>query len=1190
MPQLPVGSPAKSGGGSAASVAASLAKQLTDEIRRPVDLGNPGTNEGAGDAGSTEEANDDASTAQAQPPVPELDWNWPTPTAPAAVTGTPALYIAHFPTQSNAEDLLFYGTNTTRGPNFFALNNLYEKAPTVLWSASNGGIDGTSIVVSKGRVFAVDSYGDLYCYAAATGGLCTGWTSQSFTTGLGGSLSAPWVSNAAKAVYFGDLAGNLYKVSTLTGALVWSVNLSERLPAPCTGNCGPFGIHSSPIVLGNYVYVGNDAGAMFRITDPGTTRPSVVDAHWLCASPTSTGCGSAWAVLNGPSADVVTKTIYAAANGVMFEYAMGAGAWAPTYSVDLGTPAGYPVYSSPIVDYKNFYVYVGYYNRLYKVPYPFTASTKALSSPMIGVGPDPSYPRSSVLPYNDSLYIGDGAGAAEMFGCMASSLPPSRTAQTIVYGATIDTAPVIDFGTGNINFGYTNPTTGGGIVQITQSAIWGCAPGKYCATAGCGGACINATDCCSDADCGIAPSNGSIACTNNACATTCAAGFKLCGSECIADTACCSNADCSGATSVCSGVGGSCVAGQNLTLRFNIPTVAGAGAIKSVVATVATPVTNLNTGTATFTQASEFVTGAGTTFLNDFHVGQRISPDKKNFYTILRIASNTSMTLAGKFPFATAKVATYNEGDCVAGQICPNSYTYTINCTTSPCTKSIKLPNGAYHLTAKAYNGTDGTGLVEAANTNPNKFRITGDSADLSTANVTLVQVYPIGNTSSDATCPLNLTLDASGNIWTTNGNGYAGSNCAGPSNNLTKLVKAKGYAPTVIGNPAIAASPEGIAADTSGNVWFTVPSLAKGVFKIDSSGNPVTGFPVGGNATCQGPRGIAYDGFSDGGGAYTTCYGQLTYPGSGSRRVARWGSTGNLVSYGELGDSADQPVSIALNVPATDDPHCFRSVYVNRASATSGVVSRFSADLTSLSSVGQSTGDADPFGLMVDGAGTAWSVARKTGGITRFEYDGGSLVQDSASTLARFPWAIAADNQYPLVGHNPHRCVTTYAQNDLWVSNGTGRTVTRLSTAMSAKNTYIVGSTATPAPRGIIFDSGETSGQAGNLWVANSAEGTLSRIWMRLSVLSDDNADGMADVCPVSSAAGSSITLSGTGFDTTASNNTVLVAGYLARVTAATSTSLTVTMPPSVAGTVAPITVSNASGHVQTVCTYTTL
>ncbi|MFN6087153.1 MAG: IPT/TIG domain-containing protein, partial [Cyclobacteriaceae bacterium] len=62
----------------------------------------------------------------------------------------------------------------------------------------------------------------------------------------------------------------------------------------------------------------------------------------------------------------------------------------------------------------------------------------------------------------------------------------------------------------------------------------------------------------------------------------------------------------------------------------------------------------------------------------------------------------------------------------------------------------------------------------------------------------------------------------------------------------------------------------------------------------------------------------------------------------------------------------------------------------------------------------------------------------------------------------------------------------------------------------------------------------------------------------------------------PTSGATGTTVTITGTGFNTTPANNIVIFGATPATVTAATSTQLTVTVP--VGATYAPITVLNAT------------
>ena len=144
---------------------------------------------------------------------PAGDWVWSVPkTAAGPVTGSPALFYPSYPTTS-ANDRLFVGSSTTRGPNFFALKNLYT-TPTVDWQKTTAGLDGSFPDMDlQNQVYINDAAGTLWCYSL-TGGLCSGWGVQSIPKGNGSSLTSPWVDFDTKSVFFADNGGKLYKVGT----------------------------------------------------------------------------------------------------------------------------------------------------------------------------------------------------------------------------------------------------------------------------------------------------------------------------------------------------------------------------------------------------------------------------------------------------------------------------------------------------------------------------------------------------------------------------------------------------------------------------------------------------------------------------------------------------------------------------------------------------------------------------------------------------------------------------------------------------------------------------------------------------------------------------------------------------------------------------------------------------------------
>lgn len=962
---------------------------------------------------------------------PEISagWVFSLPVPYAAVTLTPALINPSYPS-SSTNDTIYFGADTSRGTNFYAVNGLGGSSPATAWSyAASGAFDGSWVTLDgNNQVYAEDSTGALYCFGGSptatdagvtSASLCTGWSSQSYTTGNGSSLTSPWWDFDTNAVFFADGAGILHKIAVTTGtptgvnagAQIWSLNLNSFLPSNCNGSaCPTFGIRSSPVVYNHIIYVGNDGGAFFQITDPatGTTAPTSVASEWLCGSGsvTTTGCGSAWSVLNAATLDTAKSEIYAAANGEVFEYPLQKPPTAThDHAVSLGA-SGSGIYSSPTVDNTNLFLYVGYNNQLHKIPYPFTATTADLATTLAGTGPDATYPRSSPLPFNGRVYIGNGAGFEEEYQCVGSASGSFKAAivgQTqpvsLVTGSgnesatSVDSTGIVDFLNGNVDFGVTaDPTSGsltGGVAEYAQTSAWGCGPSGAgttcslsCGDTGSTTVCLANGGCCTVANCGTAPAHATYACTSNVCVLGCTTGYYSCGSQCIAKGSCCSTSNCTaaqpacpanpggttctgttGASSVCSGVGGTCGSAETVTLKLVYPSLS---AITKMSVQYFTP-TNTYTGSVTFTNNSTSVTG-GTSFNTQFVAGQSVSSDGVNYYPIASVTSST-ITLVSAYPQPTTTAGTYYEADCVAGQACPTTQTLTPSLSGATCsttgaagtgtetlctlTTSISSTHGAFAITATA---SDVNGNAQAANVNPNKILLTG-SGDLTSPVLNLVQVFPIGN-GSNARCPLNLAADWSGTVWSVNGQGLGDSSCPSATNNISKLVPASAgsnvYNPTVYSPALLTASPEFIATtdsmfgagDTSGDIWVTAPNLTDGIFRLSSTGVVRSGFPVGG---CTTPRGIDNDPTQSPNGAFIACYGTTAAPpATGGRQIIELKSTGGVANSFSFTDSAAQPVTVTFPRAYTQnsstvydtDYECNSDVFVNRSSNTSAVIS----------------------------------------------------------------------------------------------------------------------------------------------------------------------------------------------------------------------------------------------------------
>jgi hypothetical protein len=408
-----------------------------------------------------------------------FDWNF---TTSAPVNATPALWIANYP-NSSATDAIYFGTDTTAGPNFFKLTNIYQASPTVAWSATTaGGLHRGAVTLSRdgSKVYALDRMGNLYCFAAASGGRCAGWATQSTGTGQPVNGTGPWLDYGSNSIYVAS-GSFIFKFDAGTGNEPWAFNVSANLS-------------SSPLAFGGFVYFGSDTGRFHRLHDPGATPPAPSDLSTWVLCP-SLPCAPAWQVAAGPSGDVATGHVYIAANGTVFEFPLGTATWAPSAQLSLND-AGVVVASSPMLDRTNGQLYVGYESQLYQMPYPLVAGSFPLGTFLYGQGSSNPSPIGSPLVYNGAVYTGDGAGYAEKYECMSRGLGPQLSAVTTQYGLTVDTTPVVDFANGNIVFGYATSGGTGGLVQITQAGGWGCGTLQNCTPAGCGGnACKPALAC-----------------------------------------------------------------------------------------------------------------------------------------------------------------------------------------------------------------------------------------------------------------------------------------------------------------------------------------------------------------------------------------------------------------------------------------------------------------------------------------------------------------------------------------------------------------------------------------------------------------------------------------------------------------------------------------------------------------------
>ena len=656
----------------------------------------------------------------------------------------------------------------------------------------------------------------------------------------------------------------------------------------------------------------------------------------------------------------------------------------------------------------------------------------------------------------------------------------------------------------------------------------------------------------------------------------------------------------------------------------------------------------------TFTNGSTGTAGPGN--FSGYVIGSSISADNVTWYQIGQITgsgNNQTITFGtpttpAPFYGATTTVTTYYTSPCIAGQNCAYTYPFSVPaCTgTSPCTTTVtggptgstlNLGKGVYAI--KAF-GVDSSGVTHAVNVNPNLLDITGTLTDTRFPHIALVPVYPVGTgpgAGETATCPLNISVDPEdGDVWTTNGNGATGLSCANPSDNISYLPAASNYAPTVINNPLIDGAPEGIVAETVPGThlaWVTVPSIANGIFVINTTGGIQENFVTNGaliQYPCPTPRGVDVDTsqvtigqfFNGYNPALVTCFGTIT-PNDSSRMLLwltpPFYGPSTIVPPYYFNDLIAQPLAVryghafAPNAAGnfggataynTDDG-CNHPAYVTRTAP--GNSQESAIDLQALlnrSDVGLATTrlsitDDGPFAMGIDGFGTTYASLYTPTSAGSKNLFNEQWTQGEGSTSEMVKWAsrdLQPTAYQVTVDDNYQATEFTCAGQTQSISGGNvyyaqGNVVTRNTNSLSnALNQFYVGQTQSPGPRGVTYDPYNQK-----IWVANSAEGTLSAIGRDLFVFANNNYDDVATPCFATANV-----VTGSGFDmTTLTNNTISVAGYIATIaasqsaalaaeTASQKTAIAIVMPNAPVGTTGPVVVSNQNGSVVSLCTHT--
>ena len=268
---------------------------------------------------------------------------------------------------------------------------------------------------------------------------------------------------------------------------------------------------------------------------------------------------------------------------------------------------------------------------------------------------------------------------------------------------------------------------------------------------------------------------------------------------------------------------------------------------------------------------------------------------------------------------------------------------------------------------------------------------------------------YTVGN------YPEGIAIDSSGNVWVAN----EGTNMAG---SITKLSSSG----TVIGTFPVGTDPQGIAIDPSGNVWV-VNGGNNNVTELNSSGGQVTGspFPVG-----SVPHGIAID---SSGNVWVANEG-TNMAGS----IMELSSSGTVLGTFPVGN---YPYGIAID--------SLGNIWVTGINGVTELSSSGTVLGTFLA------GNSPSQTIAIDSSGNVW-MTNEGSNVTELNSSGGQ-VAGSPFPVGNTPVGIAID-----------------ASGNVWVTNEGSNTVTELNSSGTVLGTFPAGN----YPYGIAIDS------LGNIWV----------------------------------------------------------------------------------------------------------
>ena len=452
---------------------------------------------------------------------------------------------------------------------------LQSFAPTSLLPTSQSfNLGGIIMNLAGTRLYALSQQGNLYCFnipatttpATAMTACGASWpysTSGGQTITYSTAFPTYGAAGEIQSIYFGDDNDTIYcaqgMAGTTPGTQCWA---PAGLIAGGDANekVGPVVAVSDPTSGKETLYLGDNGGRFFRITDNGSspTTGGTIERSDLCTFiGQSSPCASTpWGVHGSPTIDFTSSNAYVTAAGYLFQFDLfkEQGSWggsAATYK-NLNTlhATSTNVDGSTVLDHTHGYAYVGFNGYIYKAAFPFDGNPNdkifatQLTQTVTGAG---NYPVGYPLlyaPYN-SIYMATGTNAAspasgivEQYALNGNGAAPPLAGITAgsssppPFGSMIESGIVLDWANGNLYFGYdVGPGTSGGIGQYPAAAAdpstaWGC-PTSPTIEHLSGGVCVSG--CTIPSDCTLGANVLTEACTAGVCSVaTCVANYRDC--------------------------------------------------------------------------------------------------------------------------------------------------------------------------------------------------------------------------------------------------------------------------------------------------------------------------------------------------------------------------------------------------------------------------------------------------------------------------------------------------------------------------------------------------------------------------------------------------------------------------------------------------------------------------------------